>query len=656
MRVPRGEAAGDRHIKRMSSWESAPITLRDLTAGVASAAKGKENVPLVLQYARDHQDAKLLPISRRVDLVEGPRVKAHLADPERQGGRDRRKEMWRIATAMESAALLLQRARGRHVPVNVETAKRAQEYLQARLPESDPRQVAPEPAIVAPAVVAAPPGQVPPWLQKLPERPAPPPPETTPEVVPVSTSDDPSLLPASTRPPVATPGPPAPARPAGAVAPIAVAPTSTPLIAPTTAARPAAPSIDPVALKIQIEGDLLRLLEERIHAIARTAPPPGPATALDEKLAADLDARADARIAIAVQQVSAQMTRGLEALDARQNVVREQRLAQAVQPMGLPSPAVAIDPKLQAEIDARADAKIQAAVAQLSTQISLGMDSLEARQTRAREERLAAIVKPPPPPGPASAIDPKLQAELDARADGKIQSAIAQLSTQISRDLEGVETRQAQAREERISTVLKSAGPAPPATAIDPRLQTELDARTETKIMAAVQQLGAQITKNLQTIEDRQGRQRDERLAATDHHRPQRGARPKVRFERRAADLPARATDRRADRTVDRADPSGDPERGRARRGGAHHARREVRRGAPRRPGGAARAPPPGGLRPGSSGPRGPRHSGHQHGVGEARRPRGAPHEGAQGGRAAARPIDRRPLPGHPGPRERAHP
>ncbi|HXQ48367.1 MAG TPA: hypothetical protein VN842_01110, partial [Thermoplasmata archaeon] len=162
MRVPRGEAQGDRHVKRMSSWESAPVTLRDLTAGISSQAKAKENVPLILQYARDHQDAKLLPISRRVDLVEGPRVKAHLADPERQGGRDRRKEMWRIGTAMESAALLLQRARGRHVPVNVETAKRAQEYLQARLPESDPRQSPPEPAIVAPAVVAGPPGQVPP--------------------------------------------------------------------------------------------------------------------------------------------------------------------------------------------------------------------------------------------------------------------------------------------------------------------------------------------------------------------------------------------------------------------------------------------------------------------------------------------------------------
>jgi hypothetical protein len=541
MRVPRGEAAGDRHIKRMSSWEGAPVTLRDLTPGLSFQAKGKENVPLILQYARDHQDAKLLPISRRVDMVEGPRVKAHLADPERQGGRDRRKEMWRIATAMESAALLLQRARGRHVPVNVETAKRAQEYLQARLPESDPRQMPPEPAIVAPAVVAGPPGQVPPWLQRPKEPAALPPAPAKPEIVPVSKSDDPSLLPpappsASTLsapqpltprigapPPAVAPTPsPTPARPAlGASAP--TPPTPTPIAAPTTTPpipvvvpRPAPPAIDPVALKIQIEGDLLRLLEERIHAIARAAPPPGPATSLDAKLSAELDARADARIAAAVQQLNSQMNRGLESLDARQNQAREERLAQAIRPTAPPGPAAAIDPKLQAELDSRTDAKIQAAVANLSTQMTRGLEGVESRQTQAREERLAAIVRPPPVPGPATELDPRLRADLEGRTEAKIQMAVEELSSRLGRDLEGAEARQTQAREERLAAVLRPPPVPGPASALDPKLQSELDARTEARILAAVQQLGAQITKNLQLIEERQNRTRDERLAATE--------------------------------------------------------------------------------------------------------------------------------------------
>jgi hypothetical protein len=545
MRVPRGEAAGERHVKRMSSWESAPVTLRDLTPGLSAQSKGKENVPLILQYARDHQDAKLLPISRRVDLVEGPRVKAHLADPERQGGRDRRKEMWRIGTAMESAALLLQRARGRHVPVNVETAKRAQEYLQARVPDVDPRQPLPEPAIVAPAVVAGPPGQVPPWLQRPKEPVAPPPAApSTPEVVPVSKSDDPSLLPPAP-PPAATPPVAPPVRPIGGASsasgsPAATFPAATPPIvplirpapapAPQAAAappqpptpilvapiRPAPPAIDVVALKIQIEGDLLRLLEERIRALANSAPPPGPATALDGKLTAELDARADARIAAAVQQLNAQMNRGLDSLDARQNQAREDRLAQVVRPPPPPGPASSIDPRLQAELDARTEAKVQAAVAQLSTQISRGIEGAEARQTQAREERLAAVVKPPPPPGPAMAVDPKLQAELDARTDSKIQGAVTELSSRFNRDLEAVGAREAKAREERLAAVVRPPPMPGPATAIDPKLQAELDAKTEARIASAVQQLSTQITRNLQLIEERQNRARDERLAATE--------------------------------------------------------------------------------------------------------------------------------------------
>ncbi|MCI4336335.1 MAG: hypothetical protein L3K17_03945 [Thermoplasmata archaeon] len=262
MRVPRGEAAGDRHEKRMASWESAPVSLRDLTGGPPSPPKGKETTPLVLQFIRDHNAAKLAPIVQRVDLVEMPRLRGHLADPERQGGRDRRKEMWRIGTAMESAALLLQRARGRHVPVNVETAKRAQEYLQARLPDPSetPPNVENEPFPVAVhAAGVTLPSQHPPWLQRGVTEVPPAPASNVREVVPVSVSEDPSLLPASARPPapLETPmstSPPAPP-PGGASLSAGVTPT------------------DLANLRQQITSEFLRFVDERMAAQAALVPP-----------------------------------------------------------------------------------------------------------------------------------------------------------------------------------------------------------------------------------------------------------------------------------------------------------------------------------------------------------------------------------------------
>ena len=214
MRVPRAEAQGDRHAKRLASWESAPVTLRDLTR----ASRGREALPLVLQYVREHQDTKIREVTRRVDLVEGPRMQAHLHDAERQGGRDRRKEMWRIGTAMETAALLLTRPKGRSVPMTGEAAKRANEYLQAR-PGED-ALLPPEPVPSFSSATSPAPGSLagrhPPWLHKPPEITLPP---AGPVAVPISTSDDPSVLspgtnsapaplPAGSLPPPPPPPPP----------------------------------------------------------------------------------------------------------------------------------------------------------------------------------------------------------------------------------------------------------------------------------------------------------------------------------------------------------------------------------------------------------------------------------------------------------------
>ncbi len=47
MRVPEREAQGDRHAKRIQSWEAAPVSLRDLTK--PPTTRGKDPLPLVLQ-------------------------------------------------------------------------------------------------------------------------------------------------------------------------------------------------------------------------------------------------------------------------------------------------------------------------------------------------------------------------------------------------------------------------------------------------------------------------------------------------------------------------------------------------------------------------------------------------------------------------------
>jgi hypothetical protein len=250
MRVPRAEAEGDRHTKRIQSWQSQPVSLRDLTRPAGS--RGKETLPLVLQYVRDHAQPKIAEVVRRVDQVEAPRLAAALADPEAPTGRERRKEMWRIGTAMETAALLLSRPRGRTVAATGEMAKRANEYLEARPGESpllsavrptpaeaaEPSPPAPGPtpavAAAAPAAAGGPAEPTPPSAPSTPPAPAaapaltpaPPPgtaaptlpewlrgppmiklPSTEPASVPVSTADDPSLLP--------PPGPAAP--PSGSV-------------------------------------------------------------------------------------------------------------------------------------------------------------------------------------------------------------------------------------------------------------------------------------------------------------------------------------------------------------------------------------------------------------------------------------------------------
>jgi hypothetical protein len=256
--VPRGESGGERHRKRVQSWEEAPVTLYDLTNGIPSTSgKGKDATPLIVQYVRDHAVSKITPVTERVDRVELRTLRARLADPDRQGGKDRRKEMWRLATAMESTALLLQKPRGRRLELSPELSRRAQEYLQAHAGEEPaeeirPADLPPVPAAPVPDAQAA--GQLPPWLQRGNSTPPPPAQRAGKvEVVPVSVKDDPSLLKVAE-----------PTYRSSALAP--------------------APALDAGALRRQIEADLMRYLDERLSNV-NPVPPAAWTKALEDQLA-----------------------------------------------------------------------------------------------------------------------------------------------------------------------------------------------------------------------------------------------------------------------------------------------------------------------------------------------------------------------------------
>jgi len=212
MRVPKGEAQGDRHAKRLQGWEAAPVSLRDLTK--PPSGRGKDTLPLVLQYARDHAEEKLAEVSRRVDQVERPRLRALLDDADRQAGRDRRKEMWRIGTAMETAALMISRPRGRTVTLSGETGRRASEYVKARF-EGEPAGSSAAAAPLPEASTSS--TALPQWLQRPPDIAVS---RSEPNTVPVSIQTDPSLFPSA----AGDAGPPAAAKTIVAVPPVTYAP------------------------------------------------------------------------------------------------------------------------------------------------------------------------------------------------------------------------------------------------------------------------------------------------------------------------------------------------------------------------------------------------------------------------------------------------
>ncbi len=416
MRVSRQESEGDRHTKRMQSWQGQPVSLRDLTR--PPSGKSKETLPLVLQYVRDHADEKAAEVVRRVDQVEGPRLAEALAASESSTGRERRKEMWRIGTAMETAALLLARPRGRTVAVSGDMAKRANEYLEAKPGESPVLpSVAPVPvATAAPAAAASVPipvpaaAPVPAPTASSPATPparaamAPPPtagpatsaatppvppgttgvpqwlrgptpiavPAEAPNTVPVSTSDDPSLRPGNTAA-AATARPSVPPL----LSPFARNPT--PDAGSAAAARPA-DRLGPVVPSTADKG----LLDARLSLATRD---------LERRWSATLDARLR-EAAEASTKVAETVRAGLEARLAAVEQ-RPTMTAAALGPEVQAQLAAKVDPKL-AEVETRVSEAIRSTAEgwaeRFRRDIKEASEELGARAAKSEEDLRAALV------------------------------------------------------------------------------------------------------------------------------------------------------------------------------------------------------------------------------------------------------------------------
>jgi hypothetical protein len=383
MRVPEREAQGDRHAKRIQSWESAPVSLRDLTK--PPPARGKDPLPLVLQYVRDHADEKILEVSRRVDLVEATRLRAHMEDSDHQGGKDRRKEMWRIGTGMESAALLLARPRGRQIPMTGEAAKRANQYLQAH-PSTDSISVAvpAPPPLAAPAVsdpvAAAGANQVPPWLQRPPEVSVPGP---GPVAVPVSVSDDPSTLPTGAVPPA-------------------------PLAAPDASRAPPPPipgiPMATASLSPEAENRLKAYVDQRFREIAAIIPPPADPKSFETRLAAaslDSEARSSANLDRRLREQAESQSRALTQLQADLSARLNTLEGRPVLPPSAIADAVGrfqrdtLDPKLAEQFEKSRlaiNASADATAAQIRTEIADAIEEMRMRATRSEEELRVALI------------------------------------------------------------------------------------------------------------------------------------------------------------------------------------------------------------------------------------------------------------------------
>jgi hypothetical protein len=131
LRIPRNETGGDRHQRRVELWTEGPVHLLDLTATDRPLAKEHPSLPLPEAWWVDPQRSqeRSSALAQAIDRLELPRVLEPPSTPESEGGRWRRHEMARIASAMEAVSLAMDGATGRRGRADPETLARARPYL-----------------------------------------------------------------------------------------------------------------------------------------------------------------------------------------------------------------------------------------------------------------------------------------------------------------------------------------------------------------------------------------------------------------------------------------------------------------------------------------------------------------------------------------------
>ncbi len=136
LRIPRSEAGGDRHQRRVSLWSAQPVNLVDLTSPPRSPRGRSIPAPPVSWWLDPQRSTdKLVPFALGVDRVELPRVQSLINQPGGDRGSRRRLETARISKGMSAFAAVLE-AGPRRSRLDAGTLSEARPYLEALGPEA----------------------------------------------------------------------------------------------------------------------------------------------------------------------------------------------------------------------------------------------------------------------------------------------------------------------------------------------------------------------------------------------------------------------------------------------------------------------------------------------------------------------------------------
>ena len=131
-RIPRNEAGGDRHVKRVSAWAAQGVHLLDLTQGLSPEVRSRPAAgPPISWWCKGDRPELINDLRRAVDRVELPRLRESEQEGNLRSGSERRRELARLASAMSSITLALQRPPSERSTLGVEILRTVQPYLQA---------------------------------------------------------------------------------------------------------------------------------------------------------------------------------------------------------------------------------------------------------------------------------------------------------------------------------------------------------------------------------------------------------------------------------------------------------------------------------------------------------------------------------------------